>query len=492
MSPKSFERDFPLLSRILPSLTHRPVIILEDTGKILLFNSGAEELTNYRAADIEGGHVERILLDKSGDLAINQFFLKPSNEESRINTTVKTNKNGSKNIAWRVINSSSRNGENEIAICIGSSTPAKGNTLKQVNNEYREAKETVEKYRTLFEFAYDAILFSRFETGRIFEVNPEAESLLGYTTEELLDKKLPDILSNGNLKNLKSQLEQNRFFYRESQSLSKNDGSEIITSMSASLIEYQGDKTILSLFHDMTRRIELEEKLRERAESLKDSNEKLEELIQIISHDLKEPLRSIGSYSDMLKAQNSEELTEGTRNKLERLKRNASRLKEMLDDVSNLSKLMMNDSPSLVDMEDIVEEIKGEIAINSGRAEITVQNDFPKVKFDRFQLKVLIKNLISNALKYNSPPKHAKIGYKDNRNEERLTCFVRDNGRGIAEEYRDTIFKMFEQLEPDRNEMGMGAGLAFCKRIVNGHEGKIWLDSEVGEGSTFYFTLPAP
>jgi len=490
MNLKNFGRKFPLLKQILNSLTELHVMVLNSEGKVLLFNSGSRELVNFRDDEIEGQHVKNILSKANEEDTIEKFFPESNGRPLSVETYLKTNKNGSKKLSWRVIKNPSRRETNGLAVCIEESSIASNGSQNEVRYKCGKAKKTAEKYKTLFEYAYDAILFSRFETGRLFEVNPEAESLLGFSTEELLDRSLTDLLTREDFESLKTRLEQDNFFYRENQILNRNDGSEIVASMSAALIEYEGDKTILSLFRDMTRRIELEEKLRKRAANLKESNEKLEEIIQIISHDLKEPLRSIGTYSDMLKAQNEEELSQNTIKKLAKLKRNASRLKEMLDDVSNLTKITVNDSPTLVEMGDLVEEITGELALNQSSAEISLQNCFPKVKFDRFQLKVLIKNLISNALKYNSKPKRVEIGYREKPEGEKLIGFVRDNGRGIPEEYRNKIFKMFEQLEPNRNQIGMGAGLAFCKRIVNGHGGKIWLESEVGKGSTFYFTIP--
>ncbi len=486
MSLNRVNNDLSFFRRLFEPLDKPPIMILNDRREIVYLNSGCENVFNSSSSKIEGKQLENLLAEKE---IIGKFFPNSSRSDTTVESKLLTEEGEEKEVTWEVVHTSPDN-KGTLAVCFGKEG-APGESLEgYILDEYNEAKETAQKYKTLFEYAYDAILFSRFESGRIFEANPEAENLLGFKTEELLEKKLSDIFQTGEIPDLKEKLEENRFYYREDQVLNKKDGSRIIASMSTTLIEYRGEKTILSLFHDMTERIELEKELRNRAKSLKESNEKLEEIIQIISHDLKEPLRSIGTYSDMLYTQNQEKLSGSELRKLENLKQNASRLKEMMDDVSNLTRITMKGKPTELEIPDLVREIKGELAFNGSEFDIKIDSGFPGVQFDRFQLKVVLKNLISNAYKYNSEPKRVKIGYEKAEGDSKLTIFVRDNGKGIAEEYQETVFKMFEQLNPEENSEGMGAGLAFCKRIINGHGGDISLESTVGEGSTFYITIP--
>ncbi len=354
-----------------------------------------------------------------------------------------------------------------------------------------EAERALKESEHLFEYAYDAIIFSHFETGEIFEVNPEAEKLLGFSSEELLQKKLYDLFEPGDYPNLRDQLESDGFFLREDQALEKKDGSRVIASMSSSLVDFRGERTILTLLQDMTKRVQLEKELRERARSLKKSNERLEDMIQIISHDLKEPLRSIGAYSDMLFKAHREELHDSSFRRLRDLKENATRLNKMLDEVSSLAHVTASSSPEKIEVPGLIEEIQGELGITTAGAEIEVRSDFPEIKFDRFQFKVLLKNLLSNSIKYNSPPVKIELGYNKLPERGKLEVLVRDNGIGIAEEHHDRVFKMFEQLEPDESSSGTGTGLALSKRIVEESGEEIWLDSRPGEGTTVGFTVPA-
>ena len=236
----------------------------------------------------------------------------------------------------------------------------------------------------------------------------------------------------------------------------------------------------------------LERQVQLQNRKIKEDKAKLEELIHIISHDLKEPLRTIGSYSDMLRL-NGGNLDEGTVKKLKGLKQATQQMKALLSDLFRFSQLRRAREKKEVDITEVVDQVWQKMAdeVVEG-AEIEVQEDFPLVKFDRGQLEVLMGALIKNALQYNVEPKKVQVGCSRKDDGGDLTVFVKDNGYGILPAYQEKIFRMFERLDPEKETGGTGAGLAFCKHIVEGHGGNIWVESEPGKGSTFYFTLPEP
>jgi len=490
MNQLNLEHDKSFLTRILDQLTDFPYMILDDTGKVLLFRPGSRGPGNFDQEQIEGGHISEIIPGKNKEEANDIFLSQQDRGDTSVVAPIKTEKGETRALLWDVVYATLQGNEVKQVVCIGKTDYESGIRKRQPKKEFEAAKETAKKYKTLFEYAYDAIIFSRFESGRIFEANPESENLLGYKTEELLGRNFADLLLSEDLKNIKESLSKNKFSYRDEQELQTKNGSRKVATMSASLIEYQGKKTILTLFHDMTERAKLEEKLRNRAESLKESNEQLEEIIRILSHDLKEPLRSIGTYSDILFSKCKDDIGSSSFKRLKKLKQNSSKLKKMLDNVSNLTKVTARDALEEIDVKELIDQIIGELTVNLGDASVEVETGFPSIKFDRFQLKVLLRNAISNAIKYNRPPKHVRVGYEDEGADSDKTIFIEDNGQGIAEEYRDKVFEMFEQLDPAEEDSGMGAGLAFCKRIVQGHGGTVSLESEPGEGTTLFFTLP--
>lgn len=488
MNPKDLHHGSAFLGSLLERLTDLPSMILRNDGRILLFNDHTGKLGNLNGGSLEGSHVAELLPGKDRKQATEVFFGNSSRESTSVHTVVECDRGTTTDVLWNVLYASKNDEEGGIAVCTADASYDE-NLNSRLTKDRVKPEEEAKKYKTLFDYAYDAMIFSHFESGRIFEVNPEAENLLGYSSEQLLGKNLTDLFPSNDLSSLKRHLQEDKFFYKKEQKLMTSNGSRLTALMSASLVEYQGERTILSLFHDITERVELEKELRNRAERLEESKERLEELIHIISHDLKEPLRSIGTYSDILFSRLQGELEGDHYRRLEKLKENTTRLKRMLDNISNLTNITLRDSPTIIEVPELLDEVIGEIAPQSS-AEIEVQPDFPSVKYDRFQLKVLLRNGLSNALRHNSPPVHVKIGCEKNPDESELTIFIEDNGHGIKEDHVEKVFGMFEQLDPEEDSEGMGAGLALCKRIVSSNGGEIYLDTEAGEGTTLYFTVP--
>ena len=469
----------------LTSLESSPVIILDSEERIIHFNPTCEELTGYSAGEVKGKEFIYLLPKEDKE---ETFLSKAAKEVISKQLTLITKEGEKVGINWKICCSRDKS-KKGFFVFRGEPQPLNRNGDSFSLQRGSDTQETQKKYQTMFEYAYDAIFLSRFDNGRIFEVNPEAEHLLGYNHDELLGKNLSELFGPQDFSDLKKRLTKNKFHYWKDKQLVTKEGNKIVVSTSSSFIEYRGKKTILSLLQDVTKRIELEEQLRKKADNLKESNQQLENMIQVISHDLKEPIRTIGNYSDILFSEYREKLGGQSFIRLTKIKENASRLGKMIDELSTITQITFNTKITEVEIPNLVEEIKKELVFDRKKAKIEVQSDFPKIEFNKYQMKVLLRNLISNALKYNSPPQKIEIGYDEKSVDSPLVVFVRDNGEGIAPEYQERVFKMFEQLEPDNNQNGMGAGLAFCKRIVQHNGENIFLDSEVGKGSFFYFTI---
>jgi|GEM_PF-1532826 len=363
-------------------------------------------------------------------------------------------------------------------------------------NTDESAEESLSKeWHSLFEYVYDAVVISKFETVEILETNPEAEDLFGEKREGLVGHSLSEFMSPFDLEMCKKKLRKNSFHYvPEAELRVEGEGVRVVASISMSTIPYHGKKAILSIFHDITERKRMEEQLRDRARRLQQTNEQLEELMHVISHDLTEPLRTIGSYSDMLRMKGTERLEEKSLERLERIKKSVRQMKRLLSDLSDLGRISegkaIGSGAGEVKVSELVGEIEESFQGSYPEARIEVMDDFPRIPLSSVQLRVLLDNLISNGLKYNSPPRKVKVGFKYGEERKHPVFFVRDNGRGIEKEYQDRIFNMFERLEPEEDVQGTGAGLAFCKHIVESRGGRIWVESEPGRRSTFYFTLP--
>ncbi|MBP5972054.1 GAF domain-containing protein [Brasilonema sp. CT11] len=242
---------------------------------------------------------------------------------------------------------------------------------------------------------------------------------------------------------------------------------------------------------------------------LERSNTELDAFAYIASHDLKEPLRGIHNYASFLIEDYADILDQDGVEKLQTLLRLTNRMEDLIESLLHFSRLgRMELNLQQIDTNELVQHaiqvIK--LSMTSSDVEFRIPRPLPTLKCDRIQLAQVFTNLISNAIKYNSrPEKWVEIGYLDEADtpkncllpqnshdgEIAIIFYVRDNGIGIKQQYLETIFRIFKRLH-GKNQYGggTGAGLTIAKKIVERHNGKIWVESTYGEGSTFYFALP--
>ncbi|TFF99206.1 MAG: hypothetical protein EU541_05560 [Promethearchaeota archaeon] len=232
---------------------------------------------------------------------------------------------------------------------------------------------------------------------------------------------------------------------------------------------------------------ELEEALNE----LKRSNKDLQQFAYVASHDCKEPLRAIISFSELLKEEYSNVLDEEGREYIKFIEDGAMRMRYLINDLLHFSRVKTKaKKPQLVDINNVIKDIKKNLhnAIKENNATI-IYEDMPTIMVDRTHILQLFQNLISNSIKFRrEKPPEIKIGFE--KKEKYWEFYVKDNGIGIEEEYFDRIFDIFQRLHTREEYEGSGIGLAICKRIIERFGGKIWVESEVGKGSTFFFTIP--
>ncbi len=246
-------------------------------------------------------------------------------------------------------------------------------------------------------------------------------------------------------------------------------------------------------FIDVTELKRLEASLRDKTDNLEKSNEKLEEFSHVVSHDLKEPLRTIETFSGFLLEDYTDKLDAEGVDYLNTLKRTSARMRQLINDLLSLASIHMDvASFERINTQKVMEEVQEDLEVRLQGVNLQVADDLPAVKGNKVRIHELFSNLIVNAIKYNDKAlPTVRVGWqKEARNDGTVTFFVEDNGIGIEARYQERIFGIFEKLNPREDVEGTGAGLAICKRIVEEHGGKIWVNSEVGKGSTFFFTIP--
>ena len=237
---------------------------------------------------------------------------------------------------------------------------------------------------------------------------------------------------------------------------------------------------------------ENEQQLKHYAQELEQSNQELVDFANIASHDLKAPVRGILSFVQLYEKRNKDKFDERDKEYFEFIKTNARQSLQLIEGLLNYSKVDKNIGNSIeMDVETAVKTAQNNLlSIIYERNAVIEMGALPCIEAHPLLVMQLFQNLINNGIKYNQstqPFVYISARYTEN---EGYIYSVKDNGIGIAERHQQDVFAMFRRLHGAGEYEGSGIGLAFCKRIVQTYEGKMWLESELGLGSTFFFTLP--
>jgi two-component system, sensor histidine kinase and response regulator len=222
------------------------------------------------------------------------------------------------------------------------------------------------------------------------------------------------------------------------------------------------------------------------------ANGALRHFTQAASHDLGAPLRSVRSFLEALSHEVGDSLDVQARDYLDRSRRASQRMDALLGSLRAYARLARPPAHVDVDCRAVVELVEADLsdAIAAASAKLAVA-ELPSVRGDRDRIYQLFLNLIGNAIKYRKPSEAPCVRVSAERRDERWLFCVEDNGIGVDARYTSAVFEVFSRLQQDGKVDGSGLGLAICQQIVEQHGGKIWLESELGRGSRFYFSLPA-
>jgi signal transduction histidine kinase len=253
-------------------------------------------------------------------------------------------------------------------------------------------------------------------------------------------------------------------------------------------------KTILQIVavrvaHEIERN-NYERELEDKNSLLEIKNKELEQFAFIVSHDLQEPLRTLTGFAGLLKEEFTEELNEEADQYLDFILQSSKRMQELISGLLNFSRIGKMRKPTAVNCNQIVKEVLSDMhfSIQQSNAQISVE-DLPKLNGYTIELRQLFQNLISNALKFKKENVIPKIHITAKKQGEYWQFSVQDNGIGIDTKDSNEIFTIFKRLHSRSKYEGTGIGLSYCKKIVKLHSGKIWVESQLEEGSTFYFTI---
>lgn len=332
--------------------------------------------------------------------------------------------------------------------------------------------------------------------GTIQSWNPGARMLYGYSEREAVGSSIDIILpleKKAELKYLLDKINKGDSVISYETKRQKKDKTVIDVSITVSpIIEAAGVITGAStIARDITYKKQVEAELRRFAEELALSNEELYVFSYAASHDLQEPLRSIQSFIHLLNEKHKKKLDKEVDELIDSAEDGVTRMHRLISDFLMYSRV--GSQIAVMESVDCNETLNGaldnlKIAIKESKAKIK-KFSLPEIYGNKVQITQVFQNLISNAIKYQGEKKPA-IEISAEKKEDFWHFAVKDNGIGIEEWFSERIFIVFQKLHDHKKYPGSGIGLALCKRVIEKHGGKIWFESKVGKGTTFYFSLP--
>jgi len=362
--------------------------------------------------------------------------------------------------------------------------------------EQKKGVEVFERLAAIVESSDDAIL-SKDLNGIIRSWNRGAQRIFGYTPEETIGKhismlappehadEIPDILTR--------IARGERVDHYETKRKTK-DGRILTISLTVSPIRDATGAVVgaSKVARDVTERVHHEQALQEANAALRRANSDLQHFAYSASHDLQEPLRMVATYSELLQKRFGGKLGPAGDEYIAHAVRGALRMEALLRDLRTYAQVSAAEHEPQEDLESggVLQEVLATLegSMFETGAEIT-STELPRIRIYKFQLEQLFQNLIGNAIRYRGSDT-LRIHVAAVRQDKEWVFSVQDNGIGIDPKYKEQVFGIFKRLHSAAEYPGTGLGLAICQRIIERVGGRIWVESELGRGSTFFFTVP--
>lgn len=375
--------------------------------------------------------------------------------------------------------------------------------VRRRTNELEVAKDKAQLYLDIA----GVILVALDKNQNISLINQEGCKVLGYEASDIIGKNWFEMFIPENIRQEVAQgfhqMISGQFDYEqyiENPVLTRTGQIRLISWKNVALKNDKGNIIgTLSSGKDITEQKKAEESiinlnkiLVDRADALVDANRELESFAYSVSHDLRSPLRHIDGFVELLNKKMGQDFDETSRHYLDEIINSVKLMGMLIDDLlsfSRTSRQPMNFKR--VDLKKISQTVIESLSPDIAKRKIEWNiGDFPTVNGDSSLMQIVMTNLISNAVKFTRPREKANIEIGCRSGDDEITIYIRDNGVGFNPEYSDKLFAVFQRLHHTDEFEGTGVGLAIAQRIINRHGGKIWAESQIGNGATFYFTLP--
>jgi PAS domain S-box-containing protein len=485
--------------------------MLDPQGNVASWNAGAERIQGYTADEIIGQHFSRFYPSEAVAADHCAHELKVAEQEGRYEEQ-----------GWCVRKDGSRFMANVLVTALRN-PQGRLRGFAMITRDITERNQAEERLRLIVDRALDAVVTIN-ERGLVTRWNPQAEIVFGWRAEEAINAVLADLIippqyrqaHHAGLAHFLECGEGPMLHKRMELNALHKEGRTFPVELAIAPIRL-GDHYEFSAFvRDITERKQweialrdtnerLEKRVEERTaqlahqstqlqranEALTRSNLDLQQFAYVASHDLQAPLRGISGFVQALQAEYEGQLDEQADEWIARTLQATKRAQSLIQDLLRVARVDSQARPFLrVSLDTAFDSAISllEAPIRESGAQIT-RGELPTVMGDRAQLVQLMQNLMGNALKFHGD-KLPRLHVGAQRSGKDWTISVRDNGIGIDSKYHARIFELFQRLHTQQEYPGTGIGLAVCARIVRRHGGRIWVESEPGQGSVFYFTIP--
>ena len=466
--------------------SHDAIVSKTLEGIVTTWNAGAERMFGYTAEEMIGQPILRLIPPELHEEETRILQGLKAGERIEHYETVRLTKEG-RRIPVSLTISPVRDSTGRI---VGASKIARD------ISEQKRLSELKERMAAIVESSDDAII-SKDLNGIIRSWNPGAERIFGYTADEIIGQHISTIAAPDRIDEIPGILERirrgERVDHYETKRKTK-DGKILTVSLTISPIRDAAGTVIgaSKVARDVTDRVRQNQALREANAALSRANADLQQFADSASHDLQEPLRMVAAYSDLLQKRFGGQLGPTGEEYIRHTVQGAIRMETLLRDLRTYTQMSMEEHEPSEDLDagEVLNKALAnlELSIKESGAAIT-RTALPRIRMYEFQLQQIFQNLIGNAIRYRSddPP---RIKIAAIREGKEWVISVQDNGIGIAPEFREQIFGIFKRLHNRADYPGTGMGLAICRRIIERIGGRIWVESEPGRGSTFFFTVP--
>jgi PAS domain S-box-containing protein len=475
-----------LLAAIITS-SHDAIASKTLEGIITTWNAGAERMFGYTAEEMIGQSILRLIPPEMHD------------EETRILERIKA---GQRIEHYETVRLTKEGQSLPVSLTISPIRDTRGrivgaSKIARDISEQKHLSELQERMAAIVESSDDAII-SKDLNGIIRSWNPGAERIFGYTEEEIVGQHISTIAAPDRLDEIPSILERisrgERVDHYETKRKTK-DGKILTVSLTVSPIRDAAGNVIgaSKVARDVTEQVRQDHALREANAALSRANADLQQFADSASHDLQEPLRMVAAYSDLLQKRFGGQLGPTGEDYIRHTVQGAMQMEALLRDLRTYTQVSMHEHEPREDVD--ADKVLGKALAN---LEMTIKESgatigrtaLPSIRMHEFQLQQLFQNLIRNAIRYRGI-ELPRINIAATRRDKEWLISVRDNGIGIAPEFQEQVFGIFKRLNKRANYPGTGMGLAICQRIIERTGGRIWVESQLGRGSTFFFTVPA-